>query len=787
MAILNLSDRLLHADGIAEKLKEIQLDLQKIPGHSVMKAFHKKLADMRHALKFIFFDGMQDKEVKALLSSPDSCFRPDYLSLEKALSIIFSDELEKAAPAETLPIVYFDKLLEDSIASIMLTKSTTLDWRPNDEFLAERFAVFNQEHSYFTAENLELMKLFKNLFVACRKLSVLIEKNSTPGDALAYDFAYKLLALLVCESEPIPSFEHLSSMIEKLVTPRDKVFTPGDKIFQQHLRELSLPKNVSYRTGWLTFINQFHYKALPYFIWASEIEGKLNRAPRNIKEADDTYKSLTHKRALEDSEWYRLCQKYKAPVEIFNAGLDFMGTVWPKKHGDSIPDISIEYGEFIWVKLSPSDKVGLVLGRITYCCQSIGDLGAKCVIDAMSLDSNALYVLVKKINKASEEPLKKPNGSINIDHYDIIAQAYIWYSTSHDLVLDSIEYSVDKIKPDDIREILTLFGEKVIADNESVKRVTCGKWFKPWRSRGGFLYTMPKKPFIEVPIPEKMLEGFFYGDAETQFLIASRKSQLAVKDEETLRASYSKIFCDCICYLNDHLSDSSNFTERLSELIILYPTLPQVFTIQALHRLFRFTGEPSVIDLQLINFDDLHSLLERGTLSTACLMWQANTPEKIIKALPFIRDEDRFAAVIEKIGDQSVMNFAAEDPQLLDVILSLLPKEIAFVLRERCQELNKNFEDVLACAFSIDKFMKTTKGLAEPELIQGFLDALIIQNCKEDIEAAKKALLDSAYESSHTFYKKKSIPSCIALLHPYLLARIQSPPPETSPPKLSAP
>ena len=283
MAILNLNDRLLDAEGIAEKLKEIQLDLQKIPGHSVMKAFHKKLADMRHALKFMFFDGMQDKEVKALLSSPDSWFRPDYLSLEKALSIVFSDKLEEAAPAETAPIQYLDELLKDSIGCITLTKSTAKDWCPDDQLLADKFAALSREHSYFTAENPEVMILFKKLFVACRKVSVLIEKNSTPEDALAYDFAYKLLALLVSESEPIPSFQHLSSMIEKLVAPRDKLFVAGDKIFQQHLLKLSLPKNVHYRTGWLAFIDLCHAKALPYFMLASEIEGKLNRAPRSIE------------------------------------------------------------------------------------------------------------------------------------------------------------------------------------------------------------------------------------------------------------------------------------------------------------------------------------------------------------------------------------------------------------------------------------------------------------------------------------------------------------------------
>lgn len=130
-------------------------------------------------------------------------------------------------------------------------------------------------------------------------------------------------------------------------------------------------------------------------------------------------------REKENNELAILLRLYNIDENTFNKILDDILPL--KKDSDKLPDVTINTSDnkFTFTKLPAGDINGLLLGKMTACCQFIGGDSEECVIDGFTRDMAGFYVLTDK------------NGTIK-------AQSYAWIGVNANredvLVLDSFEY-----------------------------------------------------------------------------------------------------------------------------------------------------------------------------------------------------------------------------------------------------------------------------------------------------------------------------------------------------------
>lgn len=731
MPFTNLAENLLHRDGILSKLKQIKIELAKLietNSENASKTQHilnKKLDKLRADVKDVFFEPFNKAPVKEVLLSSQSCFSPDYLGLHFALRTLFS----------TLTI-------DEMIARI--SACPLKDWAPDEMRLRSYYEQFNTKYGYFTSlqprkaldaidlsdpdskpQNIEfnqhpLLSVYRSLVMACRSVAVLIERNNTPNDQMAYQYAYKLMALFFDENSPILQFRVVSKKINQLLIPKDKKADAKEKPFHDVLLDLKLPPPPHDRSGWMALIEKEGRRVLPFFSMAAKMEKKTvdHKAPKAFNDAQRIMALLHYARAKEDPAFAQTCMANKVSQTTFNACLDFIGTppVWPKKISDAIPALTIEEenGDYAWTKLPPSDKRGLILGKITGCCQSIGDDSEQCVKDASILSNNGLYVLLKR-KKGKTGSCLTAKGLINDASFQIIGQSYVWITATGNLCLDSIEYLDDRIPIEKLSSILKSFAEQVLLQNPSIQRVTLGC--------GG---STPESLFEQKAIlPEQMREGYFYGDATDQYLIEQQQSKITEKQAEWIKQFYQDTpeFSDCVLYFCEHMQDTSHVLEQLAMTVAADLSLRNRFSKESLFKLLRFTPRPTVDDLQPVNWQDpttppeqisaVHLLWQTDILnwrvidlflffifllyrglkpvnlmhdtpdglnehpsqpSIGRLFWQADTSENKLIVLSMLPSAERVSAVRGKDNDGRLLwPLSPDSPESLKMILELLP------------------------------------------------------------------------------------------------------------------
>lgn len=580
-----------------------------------------------------------DDNMREILAT-DTRFNTSYPRLKETLTTIFS-------------LTDADNNV-DAVSS--LTSSTLIDWNASNA--SAQFRVLNTVYGYFDEVKPEdfaaLLTLFTTLTEACRTIIVLFENNNNVSDTLAYDYAYKLMALFVSQSD-LKNTEKLFDVISqgtyKLLNQSDS--KPGKPFHDTLLVGLQLPP-ASYltdRAGWKKLIKKEGCKAFFFLSMAQKIEQKIAeqdaeahlRAPNDLLEAQAMAKLCRYSRAYEDSDFADLCYGYKVSEYRFNRCLDYLSSGWPKKLGDSIADVIIkgenEAAGYYWVKLPISDKRALILGDITMCCQSMGGESEACVKDAVSLDDNGLYVLLRQ--RAGRDPAPIVDGKINDTNFDIVGQAYAWKSNTGNLCLDSIECLNSVGKPI-IQRILTDFSTHVLNDDATIKRVTIG--------RGG---KTPPALFSQTRLAEKMRQGVSYGDAKTQYCIG--KTPYNCLDEHQAQAlnslwrsyspfkTYSLEFKECIDYLSYYIADKTQFVDQLKTLLSASSSLSSELTPQTLNILLALNNHPTIDDLKPVNLDELDRLSQAqkdavlAHISTARLVWRTLiNPNDISRVLEYV-------------------------------------------------------------------------------------------------------------------------------------------------------
>jgi len=434
-----------------------------------------------------------DEEILNVLKADDR-FTSNYPKLKQVLNTIFntSDFNDKSEALKQLNAI------------------SDVDW--SMEKTRTQFDDFNAKHGYFEG-SANQVELFNKLAEACRSMIVLFEKNNTQDDTLAYDYAYKLMVLFLdpnSKDDTKKLFDVISKETNLMLTNSD-----GDKAHPFHdalLVKLSGLPNASKLTdkaGWRKFVKENGVKSFYFLEMAEKIEEKISqqygerdrRAPITMDEANKIAALCRYTYSRLDPNFAELCHQYKVPEDRFNACIYYLHqNSWPMKYGDSIPNIQITGRNaaegFSWVKLPVRDKRALILGDITDCCQSIAGHSEQCVKDAVSLDDNGLYVLLKRRSGGSNaEPMIY--GEINYKNFQIVGQSYVWKSKRGNICLDSIECLKDVISDSALQSITSDFATQLLQDNPDIKYVTVG--------RGG---KTPEALFDNAVIPEKNESGF---------------------------------------------------------------------------------------------------------------------------------------------------------------------------------------------------------------------------------------------------------------------------------------
>jgi len=626
------------------------------------------LSQLKNKLKANFFEQLDkkssDQEVLAALSTDDR-FNSSYPQLRHVLITLFSlKDMD-------------DK--NEALTQLKLFHGT--DW--NIDNAQAQFETFNTRYHYFDPPSPELFAIFKELAIACRTMIVLFEKNNTQEDTIAYDYAYKLMALFVDPSDANTTklFDNLSQEAHKLLSQTE---SKDNKPFHDVLLvKLSLPEagDLKDQAGWRQFIKQEGHNALPYLALAKKIELKIAikpgetgpRAPKDLDEAQKMASLCRYDRATtENSTFAELCHKYKVPEDRFNRCLDYLAEPpgWPKKTADSIPNIIIkgegEAAGFYWVKLPVTDKRSLILGDITDCCQSIGGHSEACVKDAVSLSDNGLYVLLKQ-RKKTGNPNPLMDGSINDANFDIIGQSYVWKSQLGNVCLDSIECLKDSVPVAALKQITSDFATKLLQDNPDVKRVTVG--------RGG---KTPEKLFSETAIPEKMRQGIPYGDSSSQYCIAKtqRLDDNQIQALNHLLKKQPDKFCECIEYFSQYVSNTTHFVEQLSALLQETPSLSIELTPYSLSKIFALNTHYSLSDLTPVDFNQLDGMeseqrsLALENISTARLLWKTKNASDVLRVLQYLPKNQHPAILNVMVRLTHII-----DPVLLHVILMMYPED----------------------------------------------------------------------------------------------------------------
>ncbi|MDA1172433.1 MAG: hypothetical protein O3B28_08605, partial [Proteobacteria bacterium] len=590
-------------------------------------------------IKSLYFDttALSNEEVQNLLAS-DERFTV-YEDLKELLLYLMSVTAETSHEDITTHLNGFKTAHQGTALDTSKAKS--------------EFGQLNANYGYFLPDDPDTEALFMMLSKASRARIIFIEKNNTPADTMAYEYAYKMMALCVDDivnKTPAAWFQQISQDLDKLTrTLIDRKHCPYHEVLLTHL---ALPEasTVRDRRGWMKLIKTDGVRVFQAFGMSSQIEKKnAGAAPKNLTEAKTLLALCSYPRGAEDPEFAALCHKYRVSDARFNRSLDYIQEGWPKKIADNLPEVRVQAGKFTLSKLPVEDKRALIIGDITDCCQSIGGDSEQCVKESVSLSGNGIYIIQ--------------------DRSKIIGQAYAWRSDAGNLCLDSIECLTHSIGNESLKQLLAAFATAVFVEAPSIKRVTLGAGGKT-----------PENLYHEAtPIPESIRQGYFYGDASRQYCIDKRplpltEQQQAAWDEKL--ASCPHTFQECMNYLCGHIEDGTQAISTLFLLLEKHPELIDQVSPANIQRFLFYSQSPAFEDLIPIDIETIKALpeAEQQKLSAARLVWNKKNLDELLEVLPFIHPSERLRALQNK-GATPLLHLAAGNPESLRSILALLPEE----------------------------------------------------------------------------------------------------------------
>jgi len=257
--MLYLNNPLLTSEGIISYFEEnLRSFNQVIPEGSTKPS---PLSQLKNKLQTNFFHDLtllnkktSNEEILNTLAN-DPRFTSNYPKLKQVLCTI-------------LALTDTD---DKTIALTQLKAFDDTDWNP--ERSHAQFEHFNTQHGYFNNPSSELHTLYTKLAIACRTMIVLFEKNNSADDTMAYDYAYKLMALFVDPAHLSSNcFDVLAKETYDLLTNIDS--DKGHPFHEALLVKLQLPdaRKLNDLAGWRNFIKKRGSSILLFFI-----NGRKNR------------------------------------------------------------------------------------------------------------------------------------------------------------------------------------------------------------------------------------------------------------------------------------------------------------------------------------------------------------------------------------------------------------------------------------------------------------------------------------------------------------------------------
>ncbi len=287
--------------------------------------------------------------------------------------------------------------------------------------------------------------------------------------------------------------------------------------------------------------------------------------------------AIKYKRLSENIELAEVFSSHRINEPLFDLALDFIKT-HQIKDSDLLPEINFDFEvrgkKYKFQKLPAGDYRGFILGKLTACCQSLGDNSGMCVEDGMTKKNAGFYVVTDDKGK-------------------IVAQSYAWkgtYGIKSGLVFDSFE-SLSR-DPELFVAMAVRCSQELEKKNLSLMVGTGGRTPK----------ISGATRFIRPMSVEKLS---MYGDSTIVYLINQGISTSAARFSDGANTNvYFKYFLDLACYSGTE-SEFGMFNTILETL-----TPEQVSDI-----VLRSFGEQEeiVLDVVLLHKNDqvLKSILSR--------------------------------------------------------------------------------------------------------------------------------------------------------------------------------
>ena len=209
----------------------------------------------------------------------------------------------------------------------------------------------------------------------------------------------------------------------------------GTKQLIHDALQFDIPRNGLWDTDkWKELVLRYGPKATRYLAIAPAIEAALKKNnapfPKTMEDLREAASKIMYPRAKENEEFAWLAFHCLLREEDFDKGLELLKRA---KKSDRLPDIFIDgndigFPNYYMQKLAPDDPRGLVLGKLTNCCQYVGnEYSHSCVEHGMTSENSAFYVWKRKTNNKITD--KDP----------IVAQSWTWLGTEGNIVFDSFE------------------------------------------------------------------------------------------------------------------------------------------------------------------------------------------------------------------------------------------------------------------------------------------------------------------------------------------------------------
>ncbi|WP_133130426.1 ankyrin repeat domain-containing protein [Legionella yabuuchiae] len=345
-----------------------------------------------------------------------------------------------------------------------------------------------------------------------------------------------------------------------------------------------------------------------------------------------------------------------------------------------IDGATIGYPGMYLKKLDTLDDRGAALaaclGKITNCCQYLGNAGASCAIHGITSPDGGFYVLFK--GDAYNSSLNDP----------ILAQAWAWRSIGGALCFDSIEASRTTNMVEEIAEMYRYLAHELCNNPDfkhfKVNRINTG-------SHSGITRNIASKEFpatIEQPVDYKG-----YRDSMSQLLLADATIPYLFYGQTTSAAFQERIKQETQHYFKVLFETDAPLMDNEPLKKIVYCLLHNNQSEVLLAQLKEVSGvrQTELEQLVEVNHRYIEALnqnridftaLQQGAYSNAinnngenALHLAATNPESLKAILGVLPDAERFIAV--KFGNKNghtVMHKAATSPESLKVIFELLTK-----------------------------------------------------------------------------------------------------------------